>query len=426
MSLPLLRKILATMAEFGWLSPGQTVVDPFGGRGSTAAVWCAMDPANRAATVEIEPHFVAMQQSVKANAEKRMGRELKWTILQGDSRQCDTLLAEVGAAVTSPPYGGNDKSDRTHERRDERRLGENFKGRGRGCFRGSENYGLCRDNIGNLKDPDPPAVVSSPPYGTEFARTHNGRGGGTRGTTPSEPGAFTLYGTSPGQIEGLPDPIAVLSPPFEAQCGGHTQYTTGPLAGGGIHRRHAASQIAKDAGYSAVTAPPYEDAPTGGGIMKTGINTQSGAAGRPQDRTYCPELMGNSEAQIGNQQGETYESACAAVYAALARAGVRHLALVTKNPTRAGKLRRLDKLTARLLRQAGYRVVGWRRAWLFLTQRQVEALHGQSRLALDTAESTRVQGRLSFFRRLHMKRGGVAAAYEDVFFAELDAAADER
>ena len=84
-----------------------------------------------------------------------------------------------------------------------------------------------------------------------------------------------------------------------------------------------------------------------------------------------------------------------------------------------GVLRRLDKLTVRLLRQAGYRVVGWRRAWLFLDQKQVEELTGQSVL-LDGGKSGRKKGRISFFRRIQMAKGGVAAAWEDCFFAVMD------
>lgn len=88
-------------------------------------------------------------------------------------------------------------------------------------------------------------------------------------------------------------------------------------------------------------------------------------------------------------------------------------------PPEGSKLRRIGKLTCRLLRQAGYRVVGWRRAWLFEDAAQEAARTGQQGLFEDVAPSRRVRGRLSFFRRLHLAKGGVAAQWEDVFFAEL-------
>jgi len=71
---------------------------------------------------------------------------------------------DLQAAVGSPPYAGNEKSDRTHLRRDEKRLGEGFTGRGRGCFRGSENYGSAEGQLGAMREGDFDAMVTSPPY----------------------------------------------------------------------------------------------------------------------------------------------------------------------------------------------------------------------------------------------------------------------
>jgi hypothetical protein len=47
------------------------------------------------------------------------------------------------------------------------------------------------------------AVISSPPYNLPMSQDHNGSKGGTRGTTPSEAGAFVKYGSTPGQLEGM-------------------------------------------------------------------------------------------------------------------------------------------------------------------------------------------------------------------------------
>jgi len=78
---------------------------------------------------------------------------------------------------------------------------------------------------------------------------------------------------------------------------------------------------------------------------------------------------------------------------------------VTKNPTRAGKLRRLDLDTLRLLELAGYSVVDFHRAVLFKT-------YEQATLTGETKKEHK--GRLSFFKRLSLQKGNQAAMFEDV------------
>lgn len=537
MSNALLDRIFAEMRGFGWLRDGDTVVDVFGGTGRTAVKWCALHPENRAATVEIEEHFIRMERQVKEYAESRLGRKLAWTIIHGDSRKSDALLAEAGV------------------------------------------------------------LVSSPPYSTEFARQHPGTAGGTQGTTPSMPGAFINYGNSPGQIEILPDPIddaqvvSICSPPYEGtELTGERNFRSrfqpheksaaenpregygaviasppyeGSLASDDPEKRGGLFRDPKRAGDRTLTgtyvagvssppyagnvgqgvdhhaermegtpierkygessaqignlpdrdavgmqSPPYEDAinsqshgidwtkagPATGnrkrgegckheetlraqlaygragntsppyedsindrngidpeklgrhgqnsqarlkgyqafGVSSPPYEAQSGGSGEATreklpdqgvtDRCgYKTDANGTAEGQIGTTQGETYASACRDVYAACARAGIRYLALVTKNPTRHGKLRRLERLTCRLLRDAGYRVVAWRRAWLWMSEAEVEALAGQQRMFQEEVQAgKRPKGRLSFFKRLQLKNGAVAAQWEDIIFAVLD------
>lgn len=60
-------------------------------------------------------------------------------------------------------------------------------------------------------------MTSSPPYNLPISQEHNGSRGGSRGTTPSETGAFVKYGNTPGQLEGLPMgdlDLALGSPPY--------------------------------------------------------------------------------------------------------------------------------------------------------------------------------------------------------------------
>ena len=84
------------------------------------------------------------------------------------------------------------------------------------------------------------------------------------------------------------------------------------------------------------------------------------------------------------------------------------IATVTKNPTRNGKLRRLDIDTALLLEQAGFRIVDYHRAVLF-DERTQNTLIG--------TQKKEVSGRLSFFKRLSHQKGNVVAQWEDVLIA---------
>jgi len=93
---------------------------------------------------------------------ERQGMAGSAVIVQGDSRRLGEVLARASLCLSSPPYGGNVKSDRTHERRDKRRLGVDFTGRGRGCFRGSECYGQTEGNLGNLPDTGFEAALAMP------------------------------------------------------------------------------------------------------------------------------------------------------------------------------------------------------------------------------------------------------------------------
>jgi len=379
-SIPLFNRILDTMVEFGWLVPGSIVCDPFGGRGTTAALWCARDPANRAVTVELEPHFCAMQAANKRHAEGKLGRPLRWQIIQGDSRNLPDLLAAWGAACcTSPPYGNG--LGKVVETRDPARSAADqardlLQSRGLGS-----SYGATPGNLGNLPDPDPPtACCTSPPYAGSTA--HEDRPSKHTEGYAERFGRIRLlkedphvYGTTPGNLGNLPDPAAVTSPPF-------------------------------------ADSVPASERPC---KLTPEYMARYGHVGSE----HAHRGYGATPGQIGAAPAETYEAACLQVYQGLAAAGVRFLAVVVKCPTRNGRLRRLDKATARLLRAAGYRIRGWRRAHLFERQAQRDARHGQGSLFADVEPSQKVVGRLSFFRRLHLAKGGVAAAWEDCFFAEL-------
>ena len=114
---------------------------------------------------------------------------------------------------------------------------------------------------------------------------------------------------------------------------------------------------------------------------------------------------GNNEQNLGNQQGQSYLSAMLQVYQEAYKSGMSVICTVTKNPTRAGKLRRLDLDTFFLLEKSGWKIVDYHRAILFKT-------HEQHTLTGSTKKE--YKGRLSFFKRLSLAKGNKASEWEDI------------
>lgn len=156
--------------------------------------------------------------------------------------------------------------------------------------------------------------------------------------------------------------------------------------------------------FVGVTSPPFEDS------LSDGLRDEDREkyeewkrASASCGKKYSPNLQ-----NIGNQQGERYLQAMLRVYQEAHGAGISCLVTVTKNPTRNGKLRRLDIDTTKLLMLAGYGIVDYHRAVLFREVRQ-RTLTGEVRKL--------AKGRLSFFKRLSYQRGNVVAHWEDIIIA---------
>lgn len=78
----------------------ETVLDPFGGTGTTAAV--ALELGRRSVCVEQNPTYV---EHIRKATREAGGERPSWnTIVQGDSRSLKLLDDSVGVIVTSPPY----------------------------------------------------------------------------------------------------------------------------------------------------------------------------------------------------------------------------------------------------------------------------------------------------------------------------------
>ena len=180
----------------------------------------------------------------------------------------------------------------------------------------------------------------------------------------------------------------------------------------------------KDTQLAGIISPPFLEAQQGGGIAIEGYNgphihemgkNQPGKVGRACG--YMKEFHGSDSDNIGNlpdnkgnHKDESYLSAMFKVYQQAFLCGISPLVVVTKNPTRNGKLRMLSSETFNLLQLAGYEIFDYHRAILFETHTQ-STLDGESR---DVHK-----GRISFFKRLSLEKGNTVAQYEDIIFARI-------
>lgn len=218
----------------GWIVPGEsTVVDPFGGIGSTGIVG-----ASRGVKVlccELEQKFVDL---AKQNFElhrhtwEACGDPLP-VIVQGDSRRlCEVLGPQLAACVIgSPPFSTSQQSrdgdfvmESTEVNPTARKLDT------RTYFpAGQDSDG----NLAAMPTGDVAAIISSPPYSEGLG--HGGRPGQAPNDTRGTLAAMEVgYGTAPGNIGNLPpgDVAAIVSsPPFLGARSGTTASTE--TAGGG-------------------------------------------------------------------------------------------------------------------------------------------------------------------------------------------------
>ncbi|MBE3035723.1 MAG: hypothetical protein IMZ70_01365 [Candidatus Atribacteria bacterium] len=165
-----------------WIKPGDVVVDPFGGIGSTGLVGSAL--GLRVVCVELEQKFVDLG---KANFEKHsaaidafhhFGHSYQPVIIQGDSRKLSEVIAGADCVVSSPPYAESDTS-MSHGSGTSRTDPNNknyrpYAVRNLEKHESKRDYGQTPGNLGNLKPGKVSAVIGSPPY-TPDALGHGGK-----------------------------------------------------------------------------------------------------------------------------------------------------------------------------------------------------------------------------------------------------------
>lgn len=102
----LIRKIYDHILAEGWVIPGSTIVDPFGGVGLGALD--AMRLGLRWRGSELEERFVKLGNENIQFWNNKFGRMPKWSgdavLLQGDSRLLSQVLCQAHTAVNLPPY----------------------------------------------------------------------------------------------------------------------------------------------------------------------------------------------------------------------------------------------------------------------------------------------------------------------------------
>jgi DNA modification methylase len=363
----LARRIVEHAIEQGYITPGSTVVDPFGGIAGFALA-CMRQGVNWIG-VELEPKFVELAQANIDLWESRYRPHFPGMgtarILQGDSRRLCEVVAAAGAVVSSPPYAGTTGHDggcvRLDGTEDERRAREGY-GRRPG-------YGSTPGQLEALRDAGLDAAISSPPYSSVI--DGNGEGPGARydhichnGDNATKKSSANGYGTTEGNLGGMVEGDAVIS------------------------------------------SPPFESSDNRG--ASNGIDNSDWRARRKSAGAMC--LVGyEDEANIGNDQGETFWAAARQileqVYQILRPGGAA--IWVCGDFVRNGERVHFGRQWLALCQACGFEPLEWITAW------KVER-RGEQLDIFGNVHQRDVQ-RVSFFRRLANERNPEAAILnEDV------------
>jgi len=165
MNLNLLRWILETYTK-----PGEIVLDPMAGTGSTIVLASLL--GRQGIAVEYEPRFCEMiRENIKRTSrQSTLTPKGRMTCIQGDARELSKLLGESDAIITSPPYSGRTEHrlGYDYQKRDEERGHKAYKGH-------RESYSSDPNNISNLPHGDIDSIVTSPPYEQTASSKQHGR-----------------------------------------------------------------------------------------------------------------------------------------------------------------------------------------------------------------------------------------------------------
>lgn len=214
-SRPLLRRIYQHAQQAGWIQPGHSVVDPFGGVALGALD--AMRLGLHWTGIELEDKFAALgSQNIDLWNGMYAAKMPAWgtaRLLCGDSRKLLSVIGQQDLAVSSPPYvkapahGG--------------RVSEIDKKKGTGGDLGL--YGEADGQLGAMKDSGFDLALSSPPFLQSQGGTPEPKpnGGSIDKSLYARHAAGNKnshgYGKSEGQLSSMDDDgfdLALSSPPY--------------------------------------------------------------------------------------------------------------------------------------------------------------------------------------------------------------------
>lgn len=405
----LIRRIFDYLLSSGRLRPGDTVVDPFGGIGTTA-----IEGASRGVRVvccELEPKFVALAErnfALHRGTWEAAGDPLP-VIIQGDSRHLRRVIAEANCIVSSPPYAesfNGNQSTPEDTAAAMRRRGATEEAIAKACTPGSHTgslgYGTTPGQLGALPAGSVDAVVSSPPYASVAPEAN--------GTGPDRAKQYETYRKSGGGAS------------FEAFCATQDKHSQGYGSAPGQLGALPAGDVS-----AVIASPPFCEAQSGGGIAITGTPAMQGTGGGPSGTGgYRSDQQGNSPGQdygdtdgnIGTQTGQTFWQAAADIvresYAILRPGGCA--VWIVKNFVRNGAIVDFCGDWLKLCLSCGFRHVETIHASLV-------KLHVED--SLFGGKEVKTTARKSFFRRLHeRKRPDLAIDYEVVLVLEKPGGGD--
>ena len=173
-----------------------------------------------------------------------------------------------------------------------------------------------------------------------------------------------------------------------------------------------------------IISPPYEDAeiPQFDSDLRKALHSDKGKRSVEEMQKKRAELRAtqgwegyntNNQENVGNLKGDNYAKTMIEIYTQANLARISPLVVVTKNPTRNGELVDLAANTVDYLQAAGYTIIDYHRARLFNKVKSETS-------ALFPNSEEKIKGRVSFFKRLSIEKGNVAAEWEDIVFATLD------
>ena len=388
MSYGLLKRILAHAKEQGWLCEGDVILDCFGGVATTGILGAY--EGYRVVCVELEQKFVdlAIQNfRLHDNAWTKLELPLP-EIIQGDSRQLCQIVEKADVIVSSPPFHGAHQGTV-----DSTSLNKGA------CKRpwldkatANNGYGHTLGQLGNMKEGKIDAIISSPPF--QEAQTGGGIAQKGYHNESRRKGVFDLVGKrsympeNQGQTSGNLGNLksgdvdcVISSPPWEKQEGSMQ------------------SKKFKE-GSAKMLSDRQAEGLTGGHYATPAARKR--AMDKANKQTY-----GDSEGQLGQEQGDTFWAAAKTIleqcFRILKPGG--HAIWVVKSFVRKGKIVDFPGDWQRLCESVGFKTVCVHHAML-VKETSHKTLFGHT-------ETKRIE-RKSFFRRLTESKGSPRIDYEVV------------